>query len=66
MNMKGLIAYNAQKKKERAAKVTCEYKYGGWSIYNEQVEFFIETECHTSTPEEELKLLHYLLNEIYN
>ena len=43
-----------------------EAKYLSYPQIKEQVEFFIETECYTSTSEEELKLTHYLLNEIYS
>ena len=43
-----------------------EAKYLSYPQIKEQVEFFIETECYTNNSDEELKLLNYLLNEIYN
>lgn len=43
-----------------------EAKYLSYPQIKEQVEFYIETECYTNNSEEELKLTHYILNEIYN
>ena len=54
------------KNKDMLELLKKEAKYLSYPQIKEQVEFFIETECYTNNSEEELKLLNYLLNEIYN